>query len=216
VATQIPGNLEALFREVAAGHPVLILQNLGLSWAPSWHYAVVVGYDLNEGYVILHSGSMKRQELGIRTFEYTWNRSKRWAVVTLRPGQLPVSATEIDVTKALLAFEHNGPSPMAVKAYRSGLARWPDNVTMAMGLGNALFAAGDYVASEKVFAQVAHKHGLVAAYNNQAHVLLKLKRYNAARKVIMQGLAMDDRLRPTLLKTLDEIAAASKRTSRAK
>ena len=27
---------------------LLVLQNLGLSWLPRWHYAVVVGYDLAE------------------------------------------------------------------------------------------------------------------------------------------------------------------------
>jgi hypothetical protein len=32
-------------REVAAGNPVLVLQNLSFAWAPVWHYAVVMGYD---------------------------------------------------------------------------------------------------------------------------------------------------------------------------
>jgi hypothetical protein len=36
---------DSMFEEVAAGHPVIVLQNLGLSWYPVWHYAVVVGYD---------------------------------------------------------------------------------------------------------------------------------------------------------------------------
>ena len=36
---------DSMFKEVAAGHPVIVLQNLGLSWYPVWHYAVVVGYD---------------------------------------------------------------------------------------------------------------------------------------------------------------------------
>ena len=56
VAYVLPPRLEALLREVAAGTPVVILQNLGLQWAPTWHYAVVVGYDLDEGLVLLRSG----------------------------------------------------------------------------------------------------------------------------------------------------------------
>ena len=33
--------------ELDAGHPVLVMQNLGFSWLPQWHFAVAIGYDLN-------------------------------------------------------------------------------------------------------------------------------------------------------------------------
>ena len=41
--------LADLVAELAAGHPVLVFQNLGLGWFPVWHYAVAVGYDLEAG-----------------------------------------------------------------------------------------------------------------------------------------------------------------------
>ena len=44
----LDSSLENLLREVAAGHPVLVMQNLGFSWRPQWHYAVVIGYDLEK------------------------------------------------------------------------------------------------------------------------------------------------------------------------
>ncbi len=47
---------QEMLQEVAAGHPVIVLQNLGLSWAPVWHYSVVIGYDLDTNSVLLHSG----------------------------------------------------------------------------------------------------------------------------------------------------------------
>ena len=31
--------IDALVKELASGHPVIILQNLGLSWFPIWHYS---------------------------------------------------------------------------------------------------------------------------------------------------------------------------------
>src|SRR5919198_4728293 len=37
--------LRDVVSEVAAGNPVIVLQNLGSSDRPRWHYAVVVGYD---------------------------------------------------------------------------------------------------------------------------------------------------------------------------
>ena len=47
LAFVIPNRLEALLEELEAGNPVLVLLNLGLSWIPSWHYAVAIGYDLD-------------------------------------------------------------------------------------------------------------------------------------------------------------------------
>ena len=49
VATRIPPTLTAALHEVAAGRPVAVLLNLGLSWYPLWHYAVLIGYDLDSG-----------------------------------------------------------------------------------------------------------------------------------------------------------------------
>ncbi|HSD34704.1 MAG TPA: PA2778 family cysteine peptidase, partial [Alphaproteobacteria bacterium] len=39
-------DLRRLLTELAAGNPVLVFQNLGLSVAPVWHYAVAFGYTL--------------------------------------------------------------------------------------------------------------------------------------------------------------------------
>jgi len=209
VATMIPGTLEALLRETAAGHPVVVLQNLGLSWAPSWHYAVAVGYDLDAGHMLLRSGPTKRQALSLRTFEHTWNRSQRWAFVALPPGRLPVSATEAEATRALVAFERNAPPAASAQAYRSGLERWPDNATLAMGLGNVLYAAGDKRGAEAVFRRTAEAHDLAAAHNNHARVLLELGRRTEARRAAERGLAVAGPLRATLLETLEAIAVTA-------
>lgn len=211
VATMIPGTLEALLREIAAGHPVVVLQNLGLSWVPVWHYAVAVGYDLAAGDLLLRSGPVKRQAMSLRTFEHTWNRSEHWAFVALPPGRLPATAGEDEMTRALVAFEHNAPPAAAAQAYRSGLDRWPDSVTLAMGLGNALHAAGDKPGAEAVFRRLADSRNLAAAHNNHARVLLELGRRSEARRAAERGLAVAGPLRPTLLETLDAIDRAPRR-----
>ena len=41
--------LSDLTAELAAGHPVVVFQNLGFGWFPVWHYAVAIGYDLSSG-----------------------------------------------------------------------------------------------------------------------------------------------------------------------
>lgn len=211
VATLIPGTPEALLREIAAGHPVVVLQNLGLSWIPAWHYAVAVGYDLEAGHLLLRSGRLKRQEMSLRTFEYTWNRSHHWAFVTLPPGRLPATASEQEVTRAVVAFERNAPANAAAQAYRTALERWPANPTLAMGLGNALYAAGDPQGAEAVFRGVAEAHDLPAAYNNRARVLLELGQRSEARQAAERGLAVGGPLRPALLETLEAIERAASR-----
>lgn len=64
---RIPPEMSALLEEIAAGNPVLVLQNLGLSWAPQWHYAVVVGFDLAHQEIILRSGTEARHRTNMNT-----------------------------------------------------------------------------------------------------------------------------------------------------
>lgn len=208
VAMVIPGTLAALKQEIDAGHPVVVLQNLGLSWAPSWHYAVVVGYDLDRELLLLRSGPMRRQEMTLRTFGHTWQRSGYWAFVALPPGRLPASVAEPDATRALVAFERNAKPDAAVRAYRAARQRWPHNATLAMGLGNALYASGDLPAAVQVFRDVATTHKLAAAYNNLARILLQQGHAGEARQQAERGLAQGGPLQATLQQTLHDIDAA--------
>ncbi|ATE61536.1 PA2778 family cysteine peptidase [Thauera sinica] len=219
VATVIPGALEAVMRETAAGNPVVVLQNLGLSWAPSWHYAVVIGYDLDAGRFLLRSGPIERQELPFATFEHTWERAGRWAFAALPPGRLPATADEAEATRALVAFERAAPPRQAVQAYAAGLARWPDSLTLAMGLGNAQYAAGDLEAARRAFADAAQRHDAVVAYNNLASVLLALGRGTQAREAALKAVdkagdgPLADSARATL-RSVDEAAARPPRADR--
>ncbi|MDD2669541.1 PA2778 family cysteine peptidase [Zoogloea sp.] len=208
LAVEVPGTLEALMRETAAGHPVVALLNLGLAWAPTWHYAVVIGYDLDEAAFLLRSGPMERQVLPFRTFELTWVRAGAWAFVALPAGQLAASADEAATTRALVAFEKAAPPGKAAPAYRAALARWPDSLTLAMGLGNSLYAAGDRPGAEAAFREAARRHASAAAWNNLAVILLEAGRIDAARaaarRAIELGGSTIDAARDTL-KRIDAV-----------
>ena len=125
VATKLPGELTALLQELVAGHAVVVLQNLGLDFAPRWHYAVLVGYDLGTREVILRSGTTERERLPLRTFEFTWARGGHWAIAVLPPGQLPATAREADAVEAAIGFERVAAPAQAALAYRALLQRWP-------------------------------------------------------------------------------------------
>ena len=86
------GDLEGLLAEVAAGRPLLVLQDLGAAFFARWHYAVVVGVDSGRDEVFLRSGTDRRRVMELDTFLKTWRRGEYWALVVLRPDELPEDA----------------------------------------------------------------------------------------------------------------------------
>ncbi len=210
LATELPGRLDAVLTELAAGRVVVVLQNLGLSWAPAWHYAVVIGYDLSAREVILRSGTQRRLRLPLRTFEFTWGRSDFWAFVASRPGDWPATAVESAVLRAALGFERSAPPAAARQAYASALQRWPGNLSLAMGLGNATFAAGDAAAAADVFAATAQRHRSAAAWINLASTWLSLQRPQQALDAARSAVALAD---PTWARQAAEVLAEAERAA---
>lgn len=212
LAIQIKPELETLLGEIAAGNVVVVMQNMGLSWAPSWHYAVVVGYDLDKERIWLRSGTFERFEMTLSTFQRTWARSKQWAFVALKPGDLPVSAEPEQVIRALIAFEKTAPAIQAKAAYAGAVKRWPDNLVLLMGLGNSAYNAKDLAASAQAFRQaIAAQPDSAAAHNNLAHVLLALGDSDSAKfhaEAAMKLAAQDEKLQTQIKQTLREITAA--------
>jgi hypothetical protein len=189
LSTRIPPDVSAVLREVAAGHQVVVLLNLGLSIYPMWHYAVVIGYDLPSGEVVMHSGTTAMQRMPLATFEHTWARSGRWAFVVLPPDRLPATSSETDVADGRVAFERVAPPVKAAQAYRTALQPWPDNLVMALGLGNALYATGDLKGAAQVLAHAAQIHDSAPAWNNLASVQLQLGLTDAALSSAQRAVA---------------------------
>lgn len=144
---------DAVTAEIAAGHPVIVFQNLREGFVPLWHYAVVTGYDLERRTVTLHSGQLSRTVMSLERFERTWAGGEGWALLVLAPGQLPATSNERTVLEASAGLERAGQSAAAVEAYRAGAARWPQNWLWAFGLGNALYAIGDKDGARRAFSR---------------------------------------------------------------
>lgn len=206
VAYVIPDRLDALAAEVAAGHPVLVLQNLGLSWLPTWHYAVVVGYDRDAGEVVLRSGLTRRQVMSLNTFQHTWNRSDRWGFVSLPPGRLPASIDAPRAVESILAFARVGSPEALHRAYAGASQRWPDDLALAIGLGNSAYALGRLEEAREVFEAATRRHpGSAAAYNNLAHVLAEEGRLPAARAAAQRAVEIGGPGADTAARTLEQI-----------
>jgi len=144
---------EQLFALVEAGQPVLVLQNLGITRLPVWHYAVVIGFDGVNGRVILRSGTNERLDLSLRQFLREWRRAGAWAMVLLSPGDLPAPLSRAGLVDAAADFDGVGSATARVAVWQSILARWPDTPIAHVGIGNASYALGDQLAAAAAFAQ---------------------------------------------------------------
>jgi hypothetical protein len=116
----IAPDFAALIAEVAAGRPVLVLQNLGVAAVPVWHYAVVIGYSADAGEMILRSGMDRRRITRAKLFARTWQRSGNWGMIALRPGELPASAEPARYLRAVAAVESIGRFDLAAASLPVG------------------------------------------------------------------------------------------------
>jgi hypothetical protein len=207
IAYEIAG-ADALLREIAAGHPVIVLQNLGLSWIPVWHYAVVIGYDLSAEVIILHSGITNQRITPLRTFENTWNRSKYWGLVVLPPNRLPATAEESAYVKAVVGLEKARQWTAAIVGYKTALIRWPQSLPAHIGLSNSYYALGDLKSAEEVLGKTTKRfpeEGI--AFNNLAQVLWEQGKKQEALEAARHAVKLGGPLVEHYQRTLDEIQA---------
>ena len=170
--------LEELLTEVSKGRPVLVFQNLGLTIFPQWHYAVVVGYDLNKQEIILRSGTEKRHISSIFDFEKSWLRAGHWSMLTLKPGELPSRPDEWRYVKAIIGFERLSEWEILVKAYRSGLDIWPNSLELNLGMGNYHYQHKRLELAMKFYKHILNVNPNYApAHNNLAQVLYEQGNY---------------------------------------
>ncbi len=150
--------MPSLFTEIAAGHPVIIFENLGLSWISRWHYALVNGYDLDKREVVMHSGPQAFERTSLKVFESSWVYSDYWALVILKPGELAKSGDELAHMNAAAGLEQIGKTKEAEIAYLSILQRWPKSLGALIGLGNIAYARHDRPAAIKYLRMARQYH----------------------------------------------------------
>lgn len=216
----LPPDLEGVLREVQGGRPVLVMQNLGLDWYPQWHYAVIVGYDLNAGDVILRSGLIRDYRLALPVFERTWRRAGHWAVLVLPPEELPLHTSETATFEAVSAFasaqsvEGLGEAARAEQAdaireaWRVGAQRWPDSQLLGMGYGNHAYGEGSLSLAAEAYQQVLAAHpDYAAAHNNLAQVLLEQGHLQEAEIHARRAVELGGEFAETYRRTLQSVEA---------
>ena len=172
VSYQIAPRFDDLLREVAAGNPVIVLQDTGIGLITNWHYAVVVGFDYPAGELYLRSGETRRLAIPFTVFEYTWKKSHYWAMVTMASGRIPATAGESTYLNAISAMERVAEADDTLLAYSAFLKRWPDNVSASIGMANRYYAQGKLQDAESILRRAFARHpDSVAVMNNLAQTL---------------------------------------------
>jgi hypothetical protein len=219
-AGRIPYRVErtpdALLAELEAGRPVLVLQNLLVRTFPKWHYAVLVGADPQGNRMILNSGEERGLQMRAPSFLRTWDWGGRWAIVALRPGELPAQPDPTTYLTAVADFEGVAGAAAAKPAWRSAIERWPSDPRPHLALGNQAHAAGDDVAAVRHYrAGLRLAPGDPVLGNNAASVLAKLGCRREARAVLAAArddLAEDSPWRGNLEQTARDVESARRRS----
>jgi tetratricopeptide (TPR) repeat protein len=178
-----------LLRELAAGNPVIVLWDQ----APlgGWHYAVAVGYDFEAGELVLRSGETEREVVSFPLHEFMWMRSGYWAMVAMRPDQVPATAEEGRWLSSIAATERAGGAAAARTAYGQFLQRWPRNASAAIGLANAHYALKELPAAERALRDaVEWDPQSVIALNNLAHTLSEQGKHEEALAFLDRAAAL--------------------------
>ena len=197
---------EALLKEVSHGNPVIVLQNLGFSWIPVWHYAVVFGYDLNNGYVLLHSGLEPGKKVSVRLFNNTWRRSNYWGLLVLPPASIPITAEEEKFIEAVIGLEKAHRWQAAINGYQAALNKWGASQAALIGLGNSYYAQRQPDLAESVFREATLKFpSSGVAFNNLAQVLLEQGKKEDALSASLKAVDIGGPMKAAYQQTLDDI-----------
>ncbi len=188
---RIEGSLDALLTEIDAGHPVVVMQNLSLPAWPVWHYAVAIGFDLDEQTLILHSGMQPQRVTSFGRFDATWARSDRWAFVALPPGELPATGDGQAALQAIADFERVQGAEAALPAWEAFVARYPEVAMGHFALGNARYTGGERRGAIAAFEQaVARAPDLAVAWLNLGLLHRERNEPAAAREALQRAAAL--------------------------
>ena len=188
--------MESLREELEAGHPVLIVENLGVAHKPLWNCAIAIGTQDNGTKIVVHEGEQQSKAINKSTLDLMWMETDNWGLVIMPPGELPATSGKTDVMEAANGLAQSGHYGESIKVFNAILAKWPSDPDARMGLGTCLYLSGDLRGA-------ANSYRLAAAFSpNPRPSLAALDHVNAE-----MGLPKPELAKPGLAKSEQEIAA---------
>lgn len=184
---------------VAEDIPLIVLQNNSIAWLPQWHYAVVIGYDLDSAEVILHTGVTPQHRLNFATFERTWQRGNYWLLAMLPPDKSSAQLEPFLYTKASQDLLSTGQAKAALSALQTATKQWPEYWLPYFLLSNHYFSAQPKLAANWFEQGLPAAQQQAAYLNNYALLLSSLGCHEKASDLINRAIE----LAPTDSKLLD-------------
>ncbi|WP_192036701.1 PA2778 family cysteine peptidase [Halomonas sp. YLGW01] len=202
----LDNDIEALLQTLAADHPVVVMQNLSLPIAPLWHYAVATGYDLDKETIRLHTGFKPHQDMALSTFDATWARSDRWAMVALPPGEIPPGISAEAALTAIGDAERVQGAEALRPSWEALTQRFPGLAMGWFGLGNARYSSGDRAGAANAFRfATLHDPELAAAWLNLGLTLHAQGQEQDARAALEQAARLPGKWQDTANARLDAL-----------
>ncbi|WP_144393345.1 PA2778 family cysteine peptidase [Pleionea sediminis] len=191
LAYQTRGELNDIIQLVSDNKPIIVFQNLSISWFPQWHYALVVGYDLEKQSFTLYSGTYKDYEIPFDVFERTWQRGQFWLLAIVPPDKSSRYFDSFVYTSAAHDLISTNQRVNGVKALKTATKQWPNYWLPYFLLGNH-YLSSNLKESLKWYA-LGIKGGVeeAAYFNNYAYALLKSQQLSDAKSVIAKAIALE-------------------------
>ena len=152
---------------------------------------MLIGYDADRNVAVLRSGRERRLEMKWQRFAGTWHRGGRFAMSTLRPGEIPAHAEPARYIAAAAGLEAAGQRRAAAAAMtprsRAGRAnRMPGSAAATSPMRTANAAAAADAWSRAIMLDPAN----AAARNNLAELLLEAGCLDESRRQIERASAV--------------------------
>ncbi len=198
-------------REVQAQHPVLVLLHDGLV-LKQWRYAVVIGVDPAGSTFTLRLAGEQHKLMSYGDFIAAWKDSGYWAMLALRPGEMPEGASTVEWLAAATQMEQAGRNEAAVQAYTAVTQHAPNDAQAWLGLGRGYYALHNLRGATVAFSNAAKLWpNSAAAHNGLAQALVERQCADQAEDEVKLALDLerDPNLRAAYLKTQRQVAAYS-------
>lgn len=206
------GTMHQLLSLVAENIPVIVLQNNSLAWLPQWHYAVVIGYDLQRKEVILHTGVTEAHRLNFSTFERTWARGNYWFLAMLPADKSSPKLEPFIYTKASQDLLSTQQVNSGVTALKTATSQWPDYWLPYFLLGNHYFSNQPLMAAQWFEKGLPFAQQEISYLNNYA-VLLSEQGCHAKATILIEAALKISPNDSNLLDSQKQIRAGTNKAS---
>jgi tetratricopeptide (TPR) repeat protein len=200
------GGIEEVRAWLDRGVPVIALLRENWLVVTSYHYVVLVGYHVERGYFLAHTGSRAERPLAFERFDRQHAAAGRWFLACARPEDVTWPLDADGHNNLALALQRQRTLEAALEHLRQAIRLEPQKALYHFNLGNLHAARG-----ERSRAVVAYREALrltpnfADAHNNLACVLLQQENAREALQHALRAVAGGGELLASYQDTLGRV-----------